>query len=91
MDRKKTEGNGKMTPAEPLKDIHMPNNTIIPFIMTLGFFISGFGFIYQTENKLWYIALFGGMAIALLAMLVRSLQDDVGHYITKEELKGEAK
>ncbi|GEN30314.1 cytochrome c oxidase subunit 1 [Cerasibacillus quisquiliarum] len=86
----KTEGNGKMIPAHPLKDIHMPNGSILPFIMSVGFFIAGLGFIYQTDNKLWYIALFGGMAISLLAMLVRSVQDDLGHYITKEELKGEA-
>ncbi|SHF48722.1 cytochrome c oxidase subunit I [Ornithinibacillus halophilus] len=86
----KTEGNGKMTPAEPLGDIHMPNNSIIPFIMSLGFFIAGFGFIYQTDYNAAYILLFGGMAIALGSMLVRSLKDDHGYHITKEELEREA-
>lgn len=86
----KTEGNGKMTPAEPLGDIHMPNGSIIPFIMSLGFFIAGFGFIYHNDNKLAYIALFGGMAIALGSMLVRSLKDDHGYHIHKEDLEREA-
>ena len=86
----KMEGNDKMTPAEPLGDIHMPNNSILPFIITVGFFIASFGFIYQVDNKLWYIALFGGMAIALGSMLLRSLIDDHGFHIHKEDLEKEA-
>ncbi|WP_284140931.1 MULTISPECIES: cytochrome c oxidase subunit I [unclassified Virgibacillus] len=86
----KTEGNGKMTPAEPLGEIHMPNNSFIPFVMSLGLFIAGFGFIYQTDNNAWFIALFGGMAIALGAMIVRSVKDDLGYHISKEELEREA-
>ena len=86
----KTEGNGKMTPAEPLGDIHMPNGSILPFLMSLGFFIAGFGFIYQVDHALWYIALYGGMAFALGCMVVRSLKDDHGYYIPKEELEREA-
>ncbi|MFD2208706.1 cytochrome c oxidase subunit I [Virgibacillus halophilus] len=86
----KMEGNGKMTPAEPLGDIHMPNNSFIPFVMSLGFFIAGFGFIYHNDTVLGTIAMFGGMAIGLLAMLTRSLKDDLGHHIKKEELEKEA-
>lgn len=86
----KMEGNGKMTPAEPVGDIHMPNGSILPFIMSVGFFIAGFGFIYQTETDFAYILLFGGMAIALICMLIRSLKDDHGYHITKEELEKEA-
>ncbi|WP_010097905.1 cytochrome c oxidase subunit I [Ornithinibacillus scapharcae] len=86
----KMEGNGKMTPAEPVGDIHMPNGSILPFIMSLGFFIAGFGFIYQTDTDFAYILLFGGMAIALICMLIRSLKDDHGYHITKEELEKEA-
>lgn len=85
----KTEGNGKMTPAEPLGDIHMPNNSFIPFVMTVGFFISGFGFIYQVDNKGFLILVFGGLAIAFGSMFVRSLKDDHGYHITKEELERE--
>ncbi|MFD1038747.1 cytochrome c oxidase subunit I [Virgibacillus byunsanensis] len=86
----KTDGNGKMTPAEPLGDIHMPNNSFVPFVMSLGFFIAGFGFIYQTDHKAWLIVLFAGMAIGLGSMLYRSLKDDHGYHITKEELEREA-
>ncbi|MFD2043981.1 cytochrome c oxidase subunit I [Ornithinibacillus salinisoli] len=86
----KMEGKGKMTPAEPLGDVHMPNGSIIPFIMSLGFFIASFGFIYQTNYNIAYIFLFGGMAIGLGSMLVRSLKDDHGYHITKEELEREA-
>lgn len=86
----KTEGNGKIIPAEPLGDIHMPNGSIIPFLMSVGFFIAGFGFIYQVNYDWAYIPLFGGMAFALGCMLYRSFKDDHGHHITKEELEREA-
>lgn len=86
----KMEGNGKMTPGEPLDDIHMPNGTILPFLMSVGFFIAGIGFIYQVDHKLWYLALYGGMAFGIGCMFVRSLKDDHGYYIKKEELEREA-
>ncbi|MBU5467767.1 cytochrome c oxidase subunit I [Virgibacillus sp. MSJ-26] len=86
----KTEGKGHMTPAEPLGDVHMPNGSFLPFLMSLGFFVAGLGFIYQTDEKLWYIALYGGMAFALLMMIIRSVKDDHGYYIKKEEFEREA-
>lgn len=91
----KMEGNGKIPAAEPLGDVHMPNGSIIPFLMSIGFFISGFGFIYQTENVYWYLALYGGLAFSIALMIIRSVKDDYGYYIPKEELEkaleGEAK
>nr|WP_222618972.1 cytochrome c oxidase subunit I [Ornithinibacillus hominis] len=86
----KMEGNGKMTPAEPVGDIHMPNGSILPFIMSLGFFIAGFGFIYHNQSTFAYVLLFGGMGLALLCMLLRSLKDDLGYHIHKEDLEKEA-
>ncbi|MGM0940961.1 MAG: cytochrome c oxidase subunit I [Bacillota bacterium] len=86
----KTEGKGEMTAAEPLGDIHMPDGSILPFIMSLGFFIAGFGFIYQVDQKAWLVAVFAGMGIALACMLIRSLKDYHGFHITKEELEREA-
>nr|WP_172840520.1 cytochrome c oxidase subunit I [Virgibacillus phasianinus] len=86
----KTEGKGKLTPSEPLGDIHMPNASILPFVMSLGLFIAGFGFIYQVDDKGWLAVVFIGMAITLGSMLIRSLKDDLGHHITKEELEREA-
>ncbi|WP_106497742.1 cytochrome c oxidase subunit I [Lentibacillus sp. Marseille-P4043] len=86
----KTEGDGKITPSEPLGDIHMPNSSFLPFLFSLGLFIAGFGFIYQTDNKAWLIVLIGGMAFSLAMMVVRSMKDDLGYHITKEELEREA-
>ncbi len=86
----KTEGKGEMTPAEPLGDIHMPNSSFLPFMISLGLFIAGFGFIYQVNHDWAYALLFGGMAVTLVSMLIRSLKDDHGYHIPKEELEGEA-
>ncbi|MGM8364254.1 cytochrome c oxidase subunit I [Virgibacillus sp. W0181] len=83
----KMEGKGKILPGEPLDDVHMPNGSILPFLMAFGFFIAGFGFIYQVDHALWYLALYGGMAFALGCMVVRSLKDDHGYHIPKEELQ----
>ncbi|UJL47823.1 cytochrome c oxidase subunit I [Virgibacillus sp. NKC19-16] len=86
----KMEGKGKVTPAEPVDDIHMPNSSFVPFIMTFGFFVASFGFIYQVDHSAWLIAVYVGMGIALGAMAYRSLKDDHGHHVTKEELEREA-
>ncbi|MYL33005.1 cytochrome c oxidase subunit I [Pontibacillus yanchengensis] len=83
----KRHGNGKMTPAEPLGDIHMPNNSFIPFMMSLGLFIAGFGFIYQVDDSSFLILAIAGMAITLLSMFVRSVKDDLGYHIHKEDLE----
>ncbi|SER97096.1 cytochrome c oxidase subunit 1 [Gracilibacillus ureilyticus] len=87
----KTEGRKGMTPAEPISDIHMPNNSFLPFVMSLGFFIAGFGFIYQKYDLVWLSLVFIGMGIALGAMLMRSVKDDLGYHIHKEDLVKEAK
>ncbi|WP_099157962.1 cytochrome c oxidase subunit I [Virgibacillus ndiopensis] len=86
----KSEGKGKMTPAEPLGEIHMPNSSFLPFLFSLGLFVAGFGFIYQTDNKAWLAVLIGGMAFSLGTMVVRSMKDDLGYHISKEELEREA-
>ncbi|MFS0751965.1 cytochrome c oxidase subunit I [Oceanobacillus sp. 1P07AA] len=85
----KMEGNNKMTPAEPVDEIHMPNGSILPLIMTIGFFIASYGFIYQVDHKAWLIAVYVGMAIGLGCMLIRSLRDDHGYHIPKEEVERE--
>ncbi|MGR9050294.1 cytochrome c oxidase subunit I [Halobacillus faecis] len=87
----KMDGKEGMTPAEPLGDIHMPNASILPFTMSLGLFIAGFGFIYQIDDPMWLIAVFAGMGITLGSMLIRSVKDDLGHHIHKEELEEDIK
>ncbi|NBJ70773.1 cytochrome c oxidase subunit I [Roseburia sp. 1XD42-34] len=86
----KMDGKDNLAPAEPLGDIHMPNSSILPFIISFGFFIAGFGFIYQTDHQAWNFAIFIGMGIALGSMLMRSLKDDHGYHISKAELEREA-
>lgn len=86
----KTEGRKGMTPAEPVDDIHMPNPSFLPFVMSLGLFIASFGFIYQVHDLSWLIVVFIGMGITLGAMFVRSVKDDHGHHIHKEDLDKEA-
>src|SRR5699024_9175426 len=83
----KVEGDGTMSPGEPLDDVHMPNGSLLPFLMGLGFFVAGFGFIYQTDYNLAYLALYDVMAFAIGFMVVHSLKDDYGYYIPKEELQ----
>ncbi|MDC3416513.1 cytochrome c oxidase subunit I [Aquibacillus salsiterrae] len=82
----KMDGRKEMTPAEPVDDIHMPNSSILPFIMALGLFIAGFGFIYQVDNSAWLAAVFIGMGILLGCMFIRSVKDDHGYHIHKEDL-----
>lgn len=83
----KMEGNGKMTPAEPLGDIHMPNSSFLPFMMSLGLFIAGIGVIFQVDNNSWWIVAIIGFAITLGTMFLRSIKDDLGYHIHKEDLE----
>lgn len=81
----KMEGDGKIKPAEPVAPIHMPNSSILPFIMAVGFTIAAFGFIYQLDGSLGRITIYIGMAIAVGSMIIRSLRDDHGYYVKFDE------
>ncbi|KQL36584.1 MULTISPECIES: cytochrome c oxidase subunit I [Bacillaceae] len=86
----KQEGNKEgMTYAEPLSDIHMPNNSFIPFVMSLGLFVAAFGALYNGEKSWAVPVIVLGLAITLLSMAVRSLKDDHGFHIHKEDLMNE--
>lgn len=84
----KMEGKKGMVPAEPLGDIHMPNNSFIPFVISLGLFIAAFGAMYHAdEGNTWGIpVLIVGLVITFGSMLTRSLKDDHGYHIHKEDL-----
>ncbi|WP_128895273.1 cytochrome c oxidase subunit I [Longirhabdus pacifica] len=94
----KVQGNKGMTPAEPVGPIHMPNASILPFVMSFGLFVAGLGFMYQDgglnndflnfifEN---FIVAFVGIGITLLCMFLRSVIDDHGYHIEVEELEDE--
>ncbi|MDW0109346.1 cytochrome c oxidase subunit I [Sporosarcina aquimarina] len=84
----KMEGNTTMlTPAEPVQDIHMPNGSIIPFFMTFGLFIAGFGAMFHQETSWGLPLLIFGLAWIFVSMAMRSVKDDLGFYVTKEEIQ----
>lgn len=88
----KQEGNPDgMTYAEPLSDIHMPNNSILPFVMTVGLFIAAFGALYNMDaDKGWSIYLLvGGLLILFVCMFIRSAKDDHGYYVRVEDILAE--
>lgn len=80
--KEKQEGRKEMTPAEPLGAIHMPSPSILPFVMSVGLFIAGYGFMYHN----YYIGA-GGVIVTLVCMLLRSVYDDHGYHIEVEELQ----
>ncbi|WP_050979752.1 cytochrome c oxidase subunit I [Fictibacillus macauensis] len=82
----KMAGNKKMTPAEPVGDIHMPNGSILPLFMSIGLFVAAFGAIYKS-------ILVGviGLAITFLCMFLRSVIDDHGYHIHKKEVEEDMK
>ncbi|MCH6265755.1 MULTISPECIES: cytochrome c oxidase subunit I [Neobacillus] len=83
----KMEGKKEMTPAEPLGDIHMPNSSFLPFTTSLGLFIAAFGAMYHVDDKGWALpVLFIGLLVTFGSMLIRSVKDDHGFHIHKEEL-----
>ncbi|OCA85576.1 cytochrome c oxidase subunit I [Bacillus sp. FJAT-27225] len=85
----KTQGKKGMMPAEPIGDIHMPNSSFVPFVISLGLFIAAFGAMYQSGNdpKAWGIpVLVIGLLITFGSMLFRSVKDDHGFHIHKEDL-----
>ncbi|MFD1735677.1 cytochrome c oxidase subunit I [Bacillus salitolerans] len=92
----KMEGRNEMTPAEPVGDIHMPNASILPFVMSVGLFIAAFGFMYanipgDVTNVPSLIVGIVGMLITLGSMFLRSVIDDHGFHIHKEDLENEDK
>jgi len=84
----KQEGNKEITFAEPIGDIHMPNNSAIPFVISIGMFIAAFGALYNPDvDKPWSIyILIAGLAITFGAMIFRSVKDDHGFHLHKEEI-----
>jgi cytochrome c oxidase subunit I len=82
----KMEGKKEMTPAEPLGDIHMPNNSFIPFMISVGLFIAAFGAMYRVDYAWGLPVLIIGMLVTLGSMFLRSIKDDHGYHIHKEDL-----
>lgn len=94
--KEKMEGKKEMTPSEPIGSIHMPSPSIVPFVMSLGLFIAGFGFMYAKDefaNGLMaflfnnHIVAAAGLLITFAGMFLRSVFDDHGWHIEPEDLK----
>ncbi|MFK3959431.1 cytochrome c oxidase subunit I [Guptibacillus hwajinpoensis] len=82
----KRAGNKAMVAAEPLDDIHMPDSSILPLVLSLGLFTAALAAIYSN----WIIAI-GGLVITALAMILRSVIDYHGYHIHKEDLPAEGR
>jgi cytochrome c oxidase subunit I len=83
----KMDGKKGMTPAEPLGDIHMPNSSFLPFMMALGLFIAAFGAMYHVNDKAWALpVMIIGLLVTFGSMFLRSVKDDHGFHIHKEDL-----
>ncbi|WP_404462120.1 cytochrome c oxidase subunit I [Sutcliffiella horikoshii] len=85
----KMEGKKGMTPAEPIGDIHMPNGSILPFIISLGLFIAAFGVMYRADYSWGLPVMIIGLLVTFGAMFFRSVIDDHGYHIHKEDLLAE--
>ncbi len=78
----KVAGNKGMTPAEPLGDIHMPSPSFLPFMMSVGLFIAGYGFMYHN-----YVVVVIGLLVTFACMFLRSVKDDPGYHIHEDEIE----
>ncbi|MGG5253079.1 cytochrome c oxidase subunit I [Neobacillus sp. SM06] len=83
----KMDGKNGMTPAEPIGDIHMPNSSFLPFVISFGLFVAAFGAMYHGDHKPWALPVMVlGLLISLSSMVIRSVKDDYGFHIHKEDL-----
>jgi len=87
----KMEGRKRMTPAEPLGDIHMPNSSFTPVMISLGLFVAAFGVMYREDYAWGLPVIIIGLVITFGSMLYRSLKDDHGFHIHKEDLQDDDK
>ncbi|AKO91578.1 cytochrome c oxidase subunit I [Priestia filamentosa] len=85
----KMEGRKEILPAEPVGDIHMPNGSILPLLMSHGLFIAAIGFLYRNDYAWGDPIGAGGLFITFASMFLRSWIDDHGYHIHKEELLDE--
>ncbi|WP_404432778.1 cytochrome c oxidase subunit I [Sutcliffiella horikoshii] len=85
----KMEGKKGMTPAEPIGDIHMPNGSILPFIISFGLFIAAFGVLFKNDYGWGVPVMIIGLLVTFGAMFFRSIIDDHGYHIHKEDLLAE--
>ena len=65
-----------------LEEIHMPNNSGLPFVMSCIFFVWGFSFVFA----IWPLVIISTIGI-FACLAYRSFEKDHGHHISVEEIK----
>jgi len=79
--QRRLQGHGASQPAI-IEPIHMPKNSGIPIIMSMFWFFTGFGFIFD-----WLWLAIPGLIGIVVCMLVHSFNYDTDYYIPVEEIK----
>jgi cytochrome aa3-600 menaquinol oxidase subunit 1 len=81
-EKQRLANGGEPKPLAPLEPIHMPRNSGIPFIMSVFFFIAGFGFVWH-----WTWMLVPGLIGVGCCLLARSFDYDTDYYIPVDEIE----
>jgi cytochrome aa3-600 menaquinol oxidase subunit 1 len=61
---------------QPIKEIHMPDNSGRPILISLAFFVAGFGLVF---GWIWMAII--GLVGVILGLVLRSFENDEGHHI----------
>lgn len=80
--RKATGAHQTQTAETTYEPIHMPKNTGIPIVMSVFFFIAGFGFVWD-----WWWMYIPGLLGVVATLFARSFQYDTDYYIPAEEVR----
>lgn len=80
--QRKASGLAPTKKPQPLEPIHMPKNSAIPFIMSVCWFVAGFGFVFD-----WLFFAIPGMIGVFICLLARSFSYDTDYYIPVDEIK----
>ncbi|MGO4541466.1 cbb3-type cytochrome c oxidase subunit I [Paenibacillus sp. 2TAB19] len=82
-ETKQRRAAGEPEPAlAPLEPIHMPKNTGIPFIMSVCWFVLGFGLVWD-----WLWMAIPGFIGIVACLLARSFTYDTDYYIPVDEIE----
>lgn len=68
--------------SSALRPIHMPKNSGRPFVLSVFFFILGFGLVFN-----WYVLAIIGFLGVMIALLLRSLEYNTDYFIPVDEVK----
>ncbi|MEK3720157.1 cbb3-type cytochrome c oxidase subunit I [Paenibacillus sp. FSL H8-0034] len=82
LEEKNKRAAGIATPAPEIEPIHMPRNSAIPFIMSVCWFVAGFGFVWS-----WMWMAIPGLIGVVVCLLVRSFTYNTDYYIPVDEVK----